>query len=185
MKKNSTRKKNIAFDKLPPARKRVAIARDVIEQLDAKKYIAEEGSYVVPHNFGKKHLAGNRYFPESAKNKSLKEYFCDSKKKACQVCAKGSLFLSYVSKVNDFKVGQNMWLDDRDTDAYKKLSEVFSSPQLELIEGVFENYQNRTNIDLNQFYRQNDLNYFEDDYADKCLRVICKNIIKNRGTFKP
>ncbi len=140
--------------KLTKAERRVAVARDALRQVEAKKLIAEAGTYIY---FG-------RAIPQDAvKNEKAFQRFVRDEK--CHVCARGALFISTVRKEDSFAPSEsNHYVRRSEFDP--RLMELFSEGQLKLIENFFE---------FDGCY-----DYHED--KDR-LVLILKNIIKNKGTF--
>lgn len=165
------------FDKLldlpsmPKAEARVEIAKDVLEGLKRGKLKATKGKYL-----------------EFAINKpaySMFEFRAELPSIGqCQVCALGGLFVALVGRVNDCKMqvdgsGERSGSVDCEKLAKyfsEKLAKYFSEEQLHLIENHFEGWMNypggRTYLET---------------WPDPTERMtaIMKNIVKNKGTFKP
>lgn len=192
---------NKAFAKASPEEKRVIIAQDCIARIRAKQIIAKRGRFIGNYD---EVLA-------PLKNKSLKSVL-NVNIPECEVCAKGGLFLSYVGRVNDFKTCRIDLGNSRYNNEHVKLLELFSLEQLSIIEiafegakfitPTFETYLEEQNFKklltkAIDFYKKSgglvkpsgnpiDVEYetIELD-AEKRLIKICKNIIRNKGTFKP
>lgn len=175
---------NENFEKATKSEKRVIIAKDCIIRIQSENICAAKSGFLsssTEMNFRK--LGGD-----------LKSLI--NSKVQCTTCAKGGLFLSYIGRVNNFKVCNIENDNSSDGAEHKKLLEIFNINQLALIEIAFEGVQYLTKyykgnkiIDVNISY---DLilkaKLFGDKYHDdsnKRLIAICKNIIKNKGTFKP
>lgn len=158
------------FAALSPAEKRVAVAKDVIAQLDAKKIVALCGSYVsiTPKE--------NEIFslePDDEMQTVLAGRVCDA-------CALGSLFICAVAKLDDCTADSVQFDKHYDVDYYMRddpyeyLGQFFEHEQLHRIEQAFEGYAGWSDDD--------GANYIDED-AERRLRVIMKNIIDNNGTF--
>jgi len=161
------------------AQLRIEIAKDVLKHIKANKIIAETGTYFEPK------------IKAEYKGKQLQEVL--PKIKECTVCALGGLFYSYVGKHNNFQIDQE-GLSETEFNDYemRDLMSMFSKHQLYLIECAFEgkDIRNRCHYNSNiapstrrnaQYYK--DTNEINDD--EEALIHIMKNIIRNKGTFKP
>src|SRR5580704_6546852 len=87
------KKNNAKFKKLTKAQKRVDIAKDVISQIKAKRFIPEHTGYVTTRksnfNYGDAFVpAGTQLGADAIGNK-------------CDVCALGSMFVSCLEKRNN------------------------------------------------------------------------------------
>lgn len=163
-----------AFKKLPKDKKRVAIAKDVLVQLNARKIIPVTGTYL-----------SILFAKESDKGKELQSVL---KKKECEACALGSCFISLVRFEDNFKV-KDKYIDEGEI--YKssfnsRLKKYFSATQLVLIESAFEKTDMASGLNYNM-QKMNDAIAFGRDYyypSDR-LVAIMRNIIENSGTFIP
>ncbi len=165
------------FDKLSPEKQRMTIAQDVLDRIELQQIKPDSGTTVTRHDF---------YNQDPLKQQlSNPEFRCDA-------CAKGSLFLSFIGIVNNYESLEIQ--SDLRHKSMNLLSNIFSLYQLALIETAFEGAPMNWNYDANlsdkdidkamQFRRlQKETN---SDTKDKLnLIAICKNIIKNKGTFIP
>lgn len=191
MKKTASKSKEIIvtmskaeFDKLSSAKKRMAIAQDVIDRIKFGQFIARNGTFCkLSENWDR--LEKDVKIEEALKNP----------KKVCEVCAKGGLFMAYIGIKNNFDADD---LSSYGLSAYVgqelnapemiMLSKIFSKNQLSLIESCFENIEYSWNETLSERQKLR-LNYFVVTHRrlsdNSKLTAICKNIIKNNGTFKP
>lgn len=96
----------------------VAIARDALKQIEAKRYLAKHGTY------------GERYFRGLPKSKSGFQAAV-KKFKYCEVCAVGALFTSLVRKYDDCTPESRY---------HDKLREYFTCDEVEEIEDYFEGW---------------------------------------------
>lgn len=113
------------------------------------------------------------------------------KSSTCEVCAKGALFLSTVALHNDFDFGLSnvggIAVGGRTT--VTRMYGIFTEAQLELIEIAFETKPNGDEPAMNAYdsfarYKAAMFGFqYEKDITR--LRAILKNIITNKGTFKP
>jgi hypothetical protein len=177
---------NARFKKLSRAEQRVAIAKDVIAQLRAKRFIAE-----------------SIYF-QLGKGDDISIYVDDDAPAAacimqtgCQVCGIGSIFTGAVLKDPKIKMS-DVDSGDRD-DQVQYLRRWFSERQLDLIENYFEsNTGAALSIDFN--YLDGDCEeehgeYYEHrfkmhpivkEYDNEArLTMIMQNIVSNDGVFDP
>ena len=174
MKKSSLKKKTkkvkvIPFNKLPEWRQRVEIAKDVLKQLDMETYIAESGTYLTAKV--KEFDIQNLHSTEI--DKLVKE-----NKITCKVCAKGALFMSHVMKTDNCTYEKATSMGDREMG--RRLN-MFSPSQLEEIEESFEGwFQTNEKSDVAKFIQRTKM---KSDIER--MTEIMKNIIKNKGTFKP
>jgi len=185
------------FEKLKPYQKRVAIAKDILEQIKAKRYIARAGSYIESAK-----LPGGGETP-------IKKNF--NKIKECHVCQIGAIILSttkFRNKLIKDDVGGG--LHTITNNVYEILKDIFSPKQLLLIEEAYESpyctgdryaYKIDEKIGLDwdeedacqDFYDQFLPENYDDLDEDKNTAMadedrmiaIMRNIIKHRGTFKP
>jgi len=168
------------FDKLSSAKKRIAVAQDVIDRMNLKQFRA---------NSGQMFKNANMLYPGQSVQEALKDPAA-----YCEVCAKGGLFMAYVGIKNDYNLRYEI-SENLNGEEMEMLSDVFSRKQLSLIETAFEGSTYSWNDDIShlekqacfKFYRKH-VNEKEDRDGDKVqerLMAICKNIIKNNGTFKP
>lgn len=157
-----TKVKKTKFELATKAEKRVIIAKDVILQIKAKKFKATSNVYIRPSKkfseFGK--------FTDSLKD-VLPAFFESGA--TCSCCAKGALFISTVSKRNECTIDETKNLGSYEI--VQNLSDIFTESQLDKIEQYFEGWVGEYDIDYPD--------------TDNRLIVICNNIIKNNGTFKP
>lgn len=183
-----TKKKKVSFleTKFKAAStpgKRVMIAQDIIEQVNARKYRSNKGSYVAIHT------------DSEDMNFDIKSGF--DKIKHCNVCALGACIMSatrFKNKLfaNDVDMEDSVGLAENDK-VRTLLQSLFSNSQLFMIEEAFEGAAGSRLADELGYKgaRSSDLEsclLFHNRYkgnADKRLIAICENIIKNKGTFRP
>ena len=178
--------KKVPFSKLSKSQKRVAIARDVLEQIKQEKYVANTGSYISYMTFN-----GGEYIN---KYEDIKKNF--KKINNCRVCAMGACLLSatkFANKLSFGDIGDS--IDGLHNDKVKELfASIFSPLQLLMIETAFEKKHEGTRVgvrlfDMDKFNYDGELRKcvaFCDSYhpQDRMIAIM-KNIIKNKGTFKP
>ena len=188
------RKSNAAFKKATKAEKRVMIAKDVLAQIKAKRYIAESGTWV-DANWN---IRGG--IDEIHETDSVQKLFADRTIETCSVCALGGLFMSCTNLNNNTCVsdinygGEGTEIGERiqDGDTLSNgLNKIFSKKQLQLIEVYFEKGDGwfgeggYTGNYIGEDSRH--VEYFNDAYPDDDERLveIMKNIVANDGTFVP
>ncbi len=162
----------------------VDIAKDVLKQLDARKLRIRRGTYCsgsIDSQKGGEIKVGDQ----------VQEHL-PVVRKACDVCAKGALFLSYVELKNKVRFEHiNVAMD---LSGYEGQTNLWFGHgyMCDLLGGAFD----RENLNLIE-------NAFEVDYSPQKLtspalefgrkhktpaarmRAICQNIIDNDGVFKP
>jgi hypothetical protein len=118
------------------AKRRAAIANDVIAQIKGRKYLAERQTYVAFQNtFEIQDAAENAGGDLQAGLKKL------SPSKPCTVCGLGSAFISAVRLFDKIQVNDviDEYSGSFDVDNMrKKLREFFTKNELEVIEACFE-----------------------------------------------
>lgn len=151
--------RNAAFNTATRMEQRVMIAQDVIEQLDAKEFLARRGEY---------------YYPVSTDSYS-------KEKVACSVCAIGALAVSVLDgEVNNlradytYQTGQNLGT---------ALSDYFDVYELRVIEAAFEGTPVRSEYDQDNGFHGDYLGSFLYGNATENLRNIMENIVNNGGNF--
>jgi len=193
------KRRNAKFKKMSAAQKRVAIAEDVLVQLNKNKYQAERGVYCDVNV--KSFIPANRFNlgeDDSFKKVELQPLLLDGTIESCEVCAIGSIFMSRVALGNEFKVDASRGyfneeeadIDTSDLDsavtAIKALKGIFTERQLRYIEFVFEGrniggmFDNESRAFKDKVYDF----HAQYDTDDERLRAIMLNIIRNKGNFK-
>lgn len=157
---------------------RVIILSDVIQQLNTKHFVAQDGIYgriYLKHDFIS---ISNPYINKNNANLELKEVIDDSTQ--CNACAIGSLFLSAVDIHDNLKLGQ---LCEQNSDGYllvKFLEPWFDNLELRLMESVFEqDYKHSTRI---MYKLEAELDGYK-TYS-KMLDVLLREIIANTIKYK-
>jgi hypothetical protein len=185
------RKSNAAFKKATKAEKRVMIAKDVLAQIKAKRYVPESGTWVDPNWNIRNEIDGTE---------SVQKLFADRTIETCNVCALGGLFMSCtnlnnntcVSDINYGGEGNLLGEKIQDGDTLSNgLNKIFNKKQLQLIEVYFEKGDGWFGEDgytgnyIGEDSRH--VEYFNDAYPDDDERLveIMKNIVANDGTFVP
>lgn len=179
-------KVNKEFEAASPAEKRIMIAKDAIEQIEAGQYIARQGVYLQNDDEDGKNWINSG--TKSLYGVDLQKWLEDSDNK-CRVCAKGAIFASCIRYTDDYSPETEIIKITRSTvGAHKeidRLAEYFREGQLELIEIAFEGdiIGSRT-ISFAEIESAKDfyLGYGSDM---KRLKAILDNIIDNGGEFIP
>jgi len=188
---------------------RVAIAKDVISQLNSKKLIPERLTWVEDSKMG-----SIEDFIESKVNKidqdklddfgiDLREYVCNIKK--CEVCALGAIFISAVSLYNDMTIYPGYYRSTRNKNPYNwkpdsakcynwkifedlntsPLIKYFTKSQMELIESAYEGYEGTHEVSTSKEKVICKAFYFKYPSNKNRMIAIMENIIDNNGTFNP
>jgi hypothetical protein len=190
------REANKRFDALPPAEKRVAIARDVLAQLSSKKLVASRGTWLIGSGGGALYDV-----KDIKKNAELQSIL--AKQEQCQGCALGGMFMCAVRQADKLKLDElnnvkefnfnleltsypeDVELDEYDQiemdDAFKYLKRFFPKAQLEMIETAFEQGGGACHSDDEA---TKNFAYDVQDANDR-MRLIMENIVLHKGKFVP
>lgn len=168
-------KQNAAFHRLSNKRQRIAIAKDVLEQIRLKTYVAVPGTYVDSETLSdladKADMDSEDFDLQKALLGNAPE---------CEVCGLGAAFCSMA------RLGDKVSFEVADA-PHESLTPIFGLQQVSLIEYTFEGgdagggEENLSGEEIQaarRFYRKY-------PKADKRLAAIFRNIVKNDGTFKP
>jgi len=164
------------------AEMRVQIAKDVIKQIAAKKYKATQGSYVANGEFYRQFDSMHKLYDEEAQVKVPKT--------RCDVCAIGACFLATVDRFDKLKVGDlpGCWNPEYGRGGQVQyLNKWFSPDQLTLMEVAFEKGEVPPTAYKGSDDRLDDAVAYGCQYktANQRLVAIMRNVIRNKGTFKP
>jgi len=182
--KKQIEKWNSDFQTMSKEEKRVAIAKDVIAQIKAKRYTPKTGNYVKFKNRCK-----------LKREESIQQNF---DKVDCKVCAIGSMFMSNIKFNNKFTL---VTFEHSGKKQAKKLAKYFSKKDLNLMEYVFENWKPRStsywapdtfNGALNNIkYTESEIQrikkaqeLFKAKTPKDRLVKIMTHLVENRGSFK-
>lgn len=165
--------KNEDFSKMSKLEKRIVLAKDVIAQIEAKRYTARLGTYL---DIRDKKV--ERYTEDSLLDKSK----IGEKNIVCEVCAIGSLFVSNA-------ILSNKKLTDDDDKMLSSLRNIFSKKEMRTLEYLFEG---RDIDDMFEAKTHKNIQIKKDiaKYrvgqrgAEQRLVNIMQNIIDNKGNFK-
>jgi hypothetical protein len=179
--------KNKAFWAKSKEKQRIAVAEDVIKQVYLKFYAPTRGTYLKVVNLD---------YNIKAKPK-LDDVFFDlnSAGASCAVCGIGGCFASLVRLGNNMSTktgfGKTPEIEEYDSIDDDKmrilLRKVFPSEQITLIECAFETSTSHSDDDYVDMKEREKAKDFGNKYENEKTRLIgiMKNIIKNKGTFKP
>lgn len=184
-KRLSLSEKNKKFWALPAAKKRVAVAKDVIRQINNGFYNPKTGTYFRPDDFKGDIEAENAVKLDVA----LTEI--GNRGGHCTVCGIGGCFVSLARLGDKIKTeaafGELVEAGDEPSDYFmkRKLRKIFSSTQLSMIECAFEMYDGHGDA----HYQKRELaadwgNELNLDSRNRLIAIM-KNIIKNKGEFIP
>jgi hypothetical protein len=184
------KEKNQAFSKMSKMHKRIAIAKDVIAQVKAKKFKASPGTYC-------KLKLNKRHKFKTEGEVELQLLMEDGAINKCNVCAIGSIFASKVSIGNKFKIevrDVGGWGDSEltidtdldDDDMMPSLRGIYTEKELRLIEYVFEGSDIGGFHDSELYEFHKTVQSYKKVYrkAEDRLIAIMENIINNEGIFK-
>jgi len=167
-----TTKKEKPFSRLNAAEKRVAIAQDVLAQLKIGRYVAESGTYVSLVDGDDTKVKANQQFLTKPPQFGASGQ--------CNVCAKGALVCSIVRLDKKF----NKTVLQLASDVNLVLRRFFGQENANVMEAAFENwneFDDADGSDATQAFWQK--HHDGDDRS--VLEAIMKNVIKNKGEFKP
>jgi hypothetical protein len=150
--------RNAAFHKLSNKEKRIAIAKDVLVQIELGKYLATTGIYFYMDFEGSYH-----------KNGANVQEVLLAKNPNCEVCAVGAAFASAA------RLGNNLFY--KESNESDLVAELFGDDAANM-EAAFERWDSPCVPEVQNFGRQ---------YPDTTerLKAIFQNIIDNDGSFKP
>lgn len=156
------------------AQRRVMVARDVIKQLDMKRYVGMRGVYV--------HAAQG--IDDQPIDVLLPAQPIAKRIKRCEVCALGAIFVSYARKLNEVEatIGgrRGLHFDQHRGPMY----DLFTGPMLSNIEAAFEGWLVSGVLGKRPDTTFVALRERVPDDSER-LRMIMQNIIDNDGTFVP
>lgn len=163
---------NLIFEGLSPAEKRMKVAQDALLRIKFHQLKPRTGAFA---------QYSGKFWGVPIKdilNDELEEV-------VCTVCAKGALFMSYVGRVNKETFTQWGMSNDPTSDEHKKLREIFDNRQLAAIEYAFEGQQFINSVVFSRSERADFENFYFNNSSDvERLKLICENIIANKGEFK-
>jgi hypothetical protein len=172
------------FPNMEGAEARIEIARDVLDRLKTKQFIAKHGEYVSWSYLHNDDMPTPT--PKFENDKPLREQLVEAP--PCEACALGAAFMSAVDKFNKCDVTDNLF-DDYAREKFAGcstaygikpvLKRFFDDDQLVEIESAFEGWgpdRDGSEQDYTGLVKH-------EDKADVRLSMIMKNIIRHNGTF--
>lgn len=160
---------------------RILIIKDVLATIKLRKIIPSEGYYVNLDNVRSYTNTKGELMSSKQFQKTVKTVL--NKRRSCNACALGSIFLTTVAKKNNFVPKFQNYIERSDIVGY--LTDYFSKEQLDLIEGYFEGYFPECSKSINSRTHHMNMSGIEKYSAKDRLKIICENIIRNKGYFKP
>lgn len=177
-----------AFLRMSPAQKVVRIAKDVLEQIEAKWICPTRGTWVSRSGDIREPI----YFGKSGRligaDKQLRDLL--PRLEACNACAVGSLFLCTVARADALTIGDLSRGTSTPFVSFHGLSRpvrdymlrYFSVSQLRLIEIAFEG-GGGAHGSTDDHERAAAAMFTKNESSKKRLTVLMKNVIKNEGKF--
>ncbi len=158
---------NKRFAKATKVQQRLMIAKDALKQLKCGRFFAACGTYFEA--------------PADAHCTVDLQTHLLTKDVTCRVCAKGAMFASKAICGNEVKLTAASYGFDAQEETCVAELGCFSTSQLSRIEIFFEGWAGDAG------YLKNKCRKFYGKYPDNAVRMaaIMKNIIANKGTFKP
>lgn len=172
---------------------RVKIAKDVIAQLESRKYKASCGTWACNRKFGTLGEFEDKRWLIQEEGKAGGDIppLCDyvNKSKTCSVCALGGIFLSILRVATDCSRVTKPTVDPEGVIFYdldvSPLAKFFSKSQLRMIEFCFEGGEGYHYIH-DEFSEEVAIRYFSSTRsANERMKKIMKNIVRNKGKFIP
>ncbi len=168
--------RQVPFNKLSKAAQRVAIAQDAINQIKAEKYYIKTGRWV---NIKIQTPEDLEEVPDIDQNILLNGFAPIQRKITCTCCAIGAAFLSSIRLANKAVITDGAVESLKES--VEQLGNYFSKDQIELIEEAFEKGFGYCHTDGRRG-RGFGCSYY--DETERALAIF-KNIVKNKGEFKP
>lgn len=168
-----TTKAEQRYQQMSREQRRVAIAKDVIAAIRAKKFgRVSPGTYIYgPGDLPLNKSTAGRLMPE------------------CEVCARGAMMLTKIAKYNGYEVSANKMvcflgpMAKRATSA--ALRDAFSPLALNLIETAFERSTSfASGCSPTAAVEAYEFGCDHDDPSDRLLAIM-QNIVDHHGTFRP
>lgn len=169
------------FNKLPKITQKKMIAKDVIAQILAKKYVAKQYQYIEIKMKGKTYQTPSSYQVE---NLDIQKALLEMEK--CRVCAIGSCILSIAKFKDDLVFGEvtnSSIMYSSSSKARRKLETVFTEDELAMMEAIFENGKSYAYILLESLRKKCSEIYKKYTSQEKRLLGIMEHIVKH-GTIK-
>ncbi len=118
---------NEKFNSATKEEKIVMIVKDCLDRIELNQIIITKGNFC--------------NLDTSLIDVNLKSTLATTNTAICSACAKGSLFMSYIGRVNNYITNKNQFGNSEEDLEHRKLLEIFSLDQLALIEMAFEGQQ--------------------------------------------
>lgn len=167
------------FSKMTKAEKRMAIAEDALKWLSLGKIGAISGNY-----FDSPEVNTELEKLTGRKTLDLQEIL-EKEGTTCEVCAKGALFAADVLRRDNFRMGiNNIYIGSLTIE--QKLADIFDPLQLHLIEAAYEGVVVYGENEMPEILiKKSRAFYGKYSTSEARMIAIMKNIIKNKGEFKP
>jgi hypothetical protein len=169
---------NKRYEAATPEQKRVIVAKDALTRIELEMINPSHGFVLKIPGVD----------PDDFVNKKVFNHY------NCQACAKGALLVSFVGRFNKFHSPlHNASATYASETGHQKLNELFIYDQLALIEYAFEGefYLYGHTLDPETIARTRKwrnkitVGALVSEGPMLLLKAICKNIIRNKGTFIP
>jgi len=177
---------------LSAAAKRIAIAEDILKQIKAKQYNIESGTWLNINPVDMEENLKNTTKAEMLQNVLLggkHAVIMEAPPAKCTCCAVGAACASAIRLFNqDSLRGSPKYGYEiaRYSEGIKILNKYFPLAQVDLMEAAFEMRTDTHHKHANQADIDDAVKFGEEyNYDTDRLVAICKNIIKNKGNFKP
>jgi len=181
------------FSKLSAAEKRIAIAEDIIKQINADRYSVRQGMWLAvdPVKPASQEDAAklNAKIIQNVLLGGRQTIVVETPPATCTCCAVGAACASAIRLFNQDSLtgspGFGYELED-----YKQVKSIlqkyFPKAQIDLMEAAFEIRTDSHHRDAGEKSLDRAIEFGDGFIEDEDrLKAICNNIIKNKGTFRP
>ena len=166
---------NELFNSLSVEEKRVAIAKDALVRIDIGVIQPKTGWFI------------SNMYELKRKGKDVKSVLNTCNDLVCECCAKGTMMLSLVGRMNNFTNSDfsdgNYTANKAYSSEHAKLQELFDIKQLDLIETAYEGKSYLEIISKEEVEKALVWKKKQKVGTERLLQRILRNIIKNKGTF--
>lgn len=206
--------KQAKWESMTPRERKVAIAKDVIAQVQAGNYQIEASyGYIEPLNKTGVNKTINEHFRKTRNlDRPLSKTDIEVMTKSCAMCARGAALMSRIRMFNSIKVGDVAYLVDDDynelsnndlkagekptgadlavhqSSTTKGLAGSFTELELSLIEVAFERtgwlLTSSTVTNRDRLRQAIEFGQQFEDDSDRLLAIM-QNIVDNDGVFRP
>lgn len=163
------------FNSLSVGEKRVAIAKDALVRIDIGVIKPKRGWFI------------SNMYELQRKGKDVKAVLNTCNDLICECCAKGTMMLSIVGRMNNFTnndFSSSNYAANKDySSEHVKLQELFDIKQLDLIETAYEGKSYLEIISKEEVEKALVWKKKQKVGTERLLQRILRNIIKNKGTF--